>query len=532
MRECFCRLVWLKMFLFFSFFIQNSFAGHNISKILPIFVPKGFEARLVFDQSVEFEFYDLDPEKNPKSKEIRENMAREEIEKQLEFLSGTLSAQQEEGREAAPKGDHQVQITSYSLKKPNIWSANYHYDGTILLKDRPEFENTITLTLPINPRKIWQATGGIVKKYNPETKKDEPFNPCMDFCVPEDFGNYYFHYFWKPELPGCPLKELSKVKPGETADYVKFRAKFTRLETKEEREKNTLHPRYPRYPELVREGVVEAVIFVGMDDENNSWETIVKEKSKKNDNKQYVQQDDGGLSFEEYKRELQDSKKLDFTLEKKWSSEDIQTYYESKGHTWREEDFIGYKKDENGKKQIIKLLPTIIDYKKIFKNITMKVRLVFTPTGHNDRRSFLFRLLYVDAKNKSSVIIYDGHSGQGVNLDPWFLSNNLEDNFDENEENQYQIFRLDSCHAYTYYSTPYIHLKKGRRYTEVLTNGLITDMDVPVGKKVALITAITDWLSGNRAWSYEDIGEAIDTNNLSAVIGDEDNPTDAPPFPK
>ncbi|MBI3533960.1 MAG: hypothetical protein HY072_00520, partial [Deltaproteobacteria bacterium] len=427
-------------------------ASLNPLKILPFFASTGFEAKLTFDHSVEFQFNDLDPEKDADAKTLREEIANSAIKKQLKFLAGALSVQQEDAMQASLKG-YTAKITDYNKKDRFSWIANYHFEGTVLFKDRTTDE--IQLSLPIDPEQIWAASGKTKIIKNPQTGQDECFNPCMEVCVPGDYIEFYFYYFWKPALPGCPLKEASQVKDGEKADYRKFQASFTRLETLEEKNKKVSHPKYPRYNELVRiikegnkvkQGELNVSLFVGMDDQYNSWRPIAENSTK---------QDDGGKSYALYQKELES---LGFKAQK-WSISQVINFYESNGFEWRRDDFVSIEETKEG--QIVTerveklLLPTVIDYKRIFNykksfggKVEMRIRLVFTPTGLHEKSKF-FQLFFKNALKHDSIVICDVHSGMGKDLDLALISHALELPI-KISKNQYQILHVDACSTYGY----------------------------------------------------------------------------------
>ncbi len=512
-------------------------ASPNPLRVLPFFAPTGFEASLAFDHSVEFDFYDLDSKDskiNLRTQKLKENTANDAIKKQLKFLAGALSVQQEEAMQGSVKGDYKINITGYTDPKEGdtSWVAHYHFEGTVLLKDRTD--NTVELALPIDPKKIWAATGKTKIIKNPQTGEDEYFNPCMEVCVPGDFIEFYFYYFWKPKLPGCPLKEISQVKVGEKADYKKFEAKFLRFESVEEKKKKVT---YPRYNELVRlakesdkikQGTLNVSLIVGMDDPSNSWRPIAENS---------VKQDDGGKSFALYQKAIES---LGFKS-RKWSIPELIKFYEDNGLEWRRDDFTQIEEIKEGEIVVERteklLLPTVFDYKKDFLykkdfggKVEMNIRLIFTPTGLHEKSKF-FWLFYKNALKHHSVIIFDVHSGMGKDLDKDILEHALESAIRMSEK-RYQITHFDACSTYGYYNDAYVNEKGGRRYFNNITNGLVTDMDLTVEQKMALVHSIVDWLDAKEAWSFQKITATIDSGSLTAVNGDDDNPTQTPAFPE
>ena len=67
----------------------------------------------------------------------------------------------------------------------------------------------------------------------------------------------------------------------------------------------------------------------------------------------------------------------------------------------------------------------------------------------------------------------------------------------------------------------------GSKNLDVITNGLATYFSVIDDTDYYLIDAITEWAQGGRVFSYQELADISDTNNLYGVNGDEDNPTDA-----
>ena len=388
-------------------------------------------------------------------------LAREKINAQLLHLFGPMSAAP---ALAVPKGDEKVTRISVAPKsgQPGTFSASYHYQGTIDLEAGPE--ETYEVLLPVNPDTIYKE--GILLRRNTETY------PCTDAHYD---GEGDFWYFWNPSNPGCPLRE------GVHFDKVKGRIRRLPSATST----------YPEYERLAGpDGVIRISLLFGMDDPTN--------------------------------------------LKLPLASTDInaENFRETRTSLLR----MGYHETVWTKDRIRALLPPrtsphpyVADYELQTPKGRIVITLFFGPSGI-DERSRAFHYFFKDAVENSSVLIYDGHSGLGGHLD--LKSIEETEGFKlKPHPDRYQILFFNSCTSYTYYNSMFFDRKRsaadprGTKNLDVLTNGLATQFDVMHETNMALIKAIQGWATGRPRVSYQALAAAIDSDNLFAVNGDEDNPT-------
>ena len=156
------------------------------------------------------------------------------------------------------------------------------------------------------------------------------------------------------------------------------------------------------------------------------------------------------------------------------------------------------------------------------------VNLFFGQSGM-DEPNTAFHYFYKDAVENASVMMYDGHSGLGANLDLEDIES-TQDFEVKLPKNKYQIYYFNSCSSYSYYNTVYFARKKsktdpkGTRNLDILTNGLATYFSVMGETDLVLVQAIVDWASNKTPATYQQIATEIDSGNLFGVNGDEDNP--------
>jgi hypothetical protein len=139
-------------------------------------------------------------------------------------------------------------------------------------------------------------------------------------------------------------------------------------------------------------------------------------------------------------------------------------------------------------------------------------------TGINSEdKTFHIRL--VDAFENSDILVYDGHSGLGGNLD---LESLPKINFNKKK---YQIYFFNGCSSYPYFNGAFFAAKGGTKYLDVVTSGLPTFADT-AGPNVM---AFLDNFIKGKSLSYQTILRGLEVSNedygtyLTGVNGDEDN---------
>jgi hypothetical protein len=301
----------------------------------------------------------------------------------------------------------------------------------------------------------------------------EGVNTCTDRHY-NSFGDFW--YFWNVNLRGCPLKE--------GVDYDRIEGTLQRIP-------NTVRT-YPEYGRLVNPSTKEIpiVVFLGMSDESNDKDPMVSS-------------DDNAAAYRSIRKtliqmgfdgEVMDPKEMSRILE---------------GHTFRR--------------------PYVEVFHKEASKANLTVTLFFGPTQINEA-SRAFHYFYKEANEKSSVLIYDGHSGLGGNLDLKVLQEMNGFKLHQTAK-RYQIFFFNSCTSYSYYNTLYFYRKaptsvrNRTKSLDILTNGLETSFEKDQKTNLALIRAVDQWAEGRKSIDYQDLAESMDQRNLFGINGDEDNPT-------
>ncbi len=160
---------------------------------------------------------------------------------------------------------------------------------------------------------------------------------------------------------------------------------------------------------------------------------------------------------------------------------------------------------------------------------TLVVNLFFGESGI-DQKSQAFHYAFRQGIKDAAILIYDGHSGLGGHLDLTEIAE-LRDFKFEFPKDKYQIFFFNSCTSYTYYNARFLQrkVKRGRnqqatKNLDLMVNGLATYFDDEQIGNLALIRAVDRWAKSGVWTSYQTLAKRIDTENLFAVVGDEDNP--------
>lgn len=379
---------------------------------------------------------------------------------------------------AVPKKDHTISDVRLVIDGggSGVHFANYRYTGTIVIEDAVR-QNKFFAILPYRPDTIYEES--VVDGAVPCT--DQHYRSKVDFW-----------YFWSPVRFGCKLKEGIHY----------FKAPVT-LEDKGTRTRSS----YPEYERLPQNGEVVASLFVGTDFSHTPWRP------------------DMALDL--------NAKNFRLIREKL-----LALGFRSKG-VWGEDEFLNLVRRHHSNPptiaQIRNLvsseLPFVEEFVKSYSNdrgSTMRIKLFFGATGVAQRNKG-FRYMFKEAIENEALVLYAGHSGLGGHLDL---------NLMEREEGfrislnplRYQIYFINSCSSYTYYTESYFSRKatasdpRGSRALDVLANGIGTYFDKLTSSSMALIGAVDDWLASGGRRSYQSLASAIDSDNLFGVSGDEDNP--------
>lgn len=304
-----------------------------------------------------------------------------------------------------------------------------------------------------------------------------PVNPKKIFSVaqqkcnekPAVESNFWYH--WEPRRAGCPLKE--------NTDY------FT-VETELKTIENTTET-YPEYDKLADSAkLIKSTMFFGFENYGHqNWTPATGE-------------DWGIKGFRQQRAFLL---KLGFT-ESILTPQQIALLYKAKD----------------------KFVPYISEFSFTGKVANIRIRLILLDSGfyHN---STAFHLLLQDALAKESVVVYNGHSGIGHNLDLAAIEKLRAIKFILNPK--YQILFLGSCVPYSYYTEMFFNRKKtaadpaGSLNLDILSYG--KEAIFANVEDQALTKALTRYAATGEKLSYQIIIKSS-PNYFFGVNGDEDNP--------
>jgi hypothetical protein len=153
------------------------------------------------------------------------------------------------------------------------------------------------------------------------------------------------------------------------------------------------------------------------------------------------------------------------------------------------------------------------------------IKMVYTNTGF-DYDSAGFHAMLKAVLLTDGVIIYNGHSGLGKNLNLAEIEarRGFQFQFDDN----YQILFLGSCIPYSYYTDMFFSRKssandlKGTKNLDIMAFGGETGAEISYD--VFILDAVYKYATQNKRLSYQ---ELISKNSVYyfGINGDEDNPT-------
>lgn len=321
------------------------------------------------------------------------------------------------------------------------------------------------ITLPVNPKTIYKMST-LANGHNPCT--DEHYQSEGDFW-----------YFWNPEQEGCKLEEGK--------DYVIVEAGIKRISNTK-----TTYPEYERLAD--KDGNVKISLLMGMDDP----------KLGKDPNKSA---DINAANFRDIKASL---KEMGFKNLPPLEKEEIDQVVKAE----------------------ISVYPHVEQFTKEVTNgdqvTNLTVEIFFGPSGI-DEDSTAFHYYFKNALEKSSIVMYDGHSGLGGHLDLQSIQETEGFTLRPNKS-RYQIYFFNSCTSYTYYNSMFFDRKKtdedekGTKNLDIMTNGLATYFSVMHDTNLSLVKAVDAFFAGKAKLSYQTIAKQIDSGNLFGINGDEDNP--------
>lgn len=314
--------------------------------------------------------------------------------------------------------------------------------------------------------------------YDPAVDPKSGINLATDDHY-NDFGNYW--YFWEPKRKGSPLKQ--------GVHFDEVQGQIRRL--------NNTTRSYPEYERLVdpRTGDIPITLFFGMDKE------------------EHVRNPIKGREFGAY------------------------GYRGARAHLIN----LGFVPEAVSSLELRNILDLQrVPYSKFtferFVKQTSKARLVadmfYGPTGLIEN-SRAFHYFYKNALEKSSIVIYDGHTGFEENIE-LNLIEEAEGFKIKKKPQKYQILFLNGCSSFPFFNDSY-RVLKGRRYAtkslDLMANGLPTSFDSDQHATKAFLEAVNLWATQGKKTSYQTLAKRIEQftflgeTNLFTVGGDQDNPT-------
>lgn len=303
-----------------------------------------------------------------------------------------------------------------------------------------------------------------------------PYRPLEIFkksegkCMEKESLDSNFWYHWEPLRAGCPLQE--------GIDYFTYTAALTPLA-------NTTET-YPEYAKLVDNNKsIKVTMFFGF--ENYDFPKWTPDGG----------QDWGIIG---YNRQRDFLKSLGFT-ETVWTQDQVEKIYKARD---------GFS-------------PYVIEMNLNGENANLRYRLILSDTGFN-HNSTGFHAFLKEALANESVVIYNGHSGIGQNLDLAGIEKLRGTKLTLNPN--YQIIFLGSCVPYAYFTETFFNKKK----TAADPKGTLNLDILSYGKESvfaneedhSLTRAIVKWAQRGKKASYQEIIRAS-PNYYFGVNGDEDN---------
>ncbi len=287
----------------------------------------------------------------------------------------------------------------------------------------------------------------------------------------EDIREDNFWYNWKPNKFGCLLVE--------DVDYYKVKSNLKLVSSNQ--------ITYPEYSRLITDNKIAGTIFFSPESHDNTdWNP-------------YAGKDYGSKDYVTTSRYLIG---LGYQL-KTLSLAEIKSLAEIDS-TIR--------------------VPTVEEYSKKVGEKQIIYRLIYSETALYNRHSKNFHALLSRSLKNDSLIIYQGHSGIGRNLNLKLIENQSKTKIQFGS--QYQIMFFGSCMPYAYYTDMYFKAKSspqdltGRKNLDILGYGKESHFGNIDNQR--LIKAIDQYLVLEKKSSYQDIVTSSPVD-FFGVIGDEDN---------
>jgi hypothetical protein len=386
----------------------------------------------------------------------------ERLDYQVQHLMGVFQSEsftEEIGGSGVLSSNYDIKILKVDSIAPARKLITYKYTGKVVF-DKSVFNKegiaTIPIKLPLQYDQIYSISLG-----------ERTINPCSDrhYNSEDDFW-----YFWDPDKEGCPLQN-------DTENVIRIKGRVKKLA-------NT-RATYPEYNKLYsNDKILKTSILLGYID------TLADYRIANHKDPAYKVLRDLKAAMIERDFVLVDSKE-DFKISESGRN------------------FSGANYAYTFEKEIKTTLGT---------NVTLQTEILLSDTEISTPDP-TFHAYLVDALENSDIVIYDGHSGLGANLDPALLPTI------KFKKNKYQIYFFNGCSSYPYYVDNFVERKGGTKNLDVITAGLPTYPDTSIYN----LTAFLDPIYEGKALSYQTLMNALEDSNgdwgtyLTGVSGDEDN---------
>ncbi len=418
--------------------------------------------------------------------ELRDD-ALEQIDEQVQHLMGTFQSTsfiEEVGGSGALGATYSIKF----IKVENIKSSEnklitYEFTGKTIF-EKELFKNKksigVPIKLPLDSTKIYCLgfkTSEEVKTCLAIPSRDDLPDDYLNFCTDDHYNTEGdFWYFWDPEQEDCPLNNNK-------ADVVRVTGTLTRTDAFEYT--------YPEYNKLFQtnynNGSLDISVFLGYIDE----ETLDAVNVNKGDEGYYamtVLEDElkhRAFKLSTFKNEFSDSNP------------------DHKGIAF-ERVYEKMVTPESGSG----LAPTLV---------RIKILLADTAITSEDET---FRRALVQAMRESEVVVYDGHSGLGGNLDVERIEGLTLD------PSKYQIYFFNGCSSYRYYNYMYFKSKGGSKNLDIISTGLQSSSDVTATNIIAFL----NYFISGQPRTYQKVIQNLEASNgedngtfLISISGDENN---------
>lgn len=368
---------------------------------------------------------------------------------------------------AGPKFDHRLRVLSITPAQGG-WRVRYQFSGTFVIEAK-KFQN-FKIFLPKSAKNIYRQA------YNPSGWSPFTRHPCIEAQLEEYLSEKYFWYFWNPQKSGCRLKA------GEHYDVITPKVSLKNNFS------NQSFPEYERLPNPA--GDLDIMIFFGVDQDKNGLKSP---------------ESSGDVNAPNFRQIARSLSRQGFN-QRRWNSQDFQTFCSTNKP----------------------LDQTIDEFSRQDGPRKITVRVLWGMTSLRPE-ALPFYCLLNHAVSRSSVTIYNGHSGLGASLFLTQLKQQYPYPFQLNKS-QYQILAFNGCSSYGYYNIDFFRDKatssdpEGTKNLEVITNGIAGSFGDLGDMTLSILNAVLDWSKSGEKTSYQKIIDRMGTSYLTSVNGDEDNP--------